>query len=337
MASWDFAYGGHLAEGDTLKRRQLAPILSDGRAWGAAVAAYHANESMRGYYAATAMLDSMLDDYNAQVERGFRPTPEQCVMQQLRLSKVLEHYIEKTLPLPNLTRLEGEINVPIWSRGKGGKSNLYRFQCFIDGWMIDGNRNQWIIEFKLRSALYEAEQILLSRQPRWYSWGLREVLRGMGQKENIVGLYMEERLNEYPKPPNWKNGVKEHKGMRVPSEDKRQITTPELYIAACEEAGIRPAQELVSHLAQRRWQHRVPIIFRKGELDEAGAELVSAAKLIRDLDSGEFMPIRNAKPANCRSCEFRPICAEPKDTHYVNTLFARTVPKRLRSPEEEAA
>ena len=44
FARWDFAYGGHLA-GATLKPREIAPVLSDGRAWGNAVAAYHAADA----------------------------------------------------------------------------------------------------------------------------------------------------------------------------------------------------------------------------------------------------------------------------------------------------
>lgn len=335
-ASWDYAYGGHLTGGDTLKKRQLSPILSNGRAWGAAAAAFHATGS--SYEAIKALHDSIKADYIAQLERGFKPTADQLVDQQEKMLGVLEDYVSTIDALPNLTRLEGEINVPMLSRaGAIRKSSVYRFQCYIDGWTINWEGHQWIVEFKFRGELQDPELIQLSRQPRWYAWALREVMRKQGKDEHLVGVLYEERLAEAPKLPKMVRGTKEYKGMQVPSTDKRQKTTPALYEAACKEIGVPPDQELMLHLGQRLWQLRTPIVFRPGELDEAGDELVSAAKLIRDLDSNELLPIRNAKSINCRGCEFKQICANPRDTLYVDTMFVRGLPKRDSKRSKEIA
>ena len=47
-----FQYTGRLTGGETLKRKQIAVELSNGRAWGAAVAAWH------GFPADTSLLDA---------------------------------------------------------------------------------------------------------------------------------------------------------------------------------------------------------------------------------------------------------------------------------------
>src|SRR5690349_16333938 len=54
-AQWDFAYGGHRV-GATLKPRVLAHPLGRGRAWGAAVAAWHAHDGMFAPWAAHSAL-----------------------------------------------------------------------------------------------------------------------------------------------------------------------------------------------------------------------------------------------------------------------------------------
>ena len=63
---------------------------------------------------------------------------------------------------------------------------------------------------------------------------------------------------------------------------------------------------------------------------------MSAACLIRDLDSGERIPIRNVRPQNCRSCAFREICPAP-DSELVDAWFERVPPKRDRETIQEEA
>jgi hypothetical protein len=264
-ARWDFAYGGRLA-GATLKPKELAPILSEGRAWGAAVAAWHqhAGEVIAPWYAHEALRKSLDADELEMRAAGFPTALEHRVEMEARLGAMLDHYCETAEPLHGLERLEGEIVVKLPSRGGRRASSLYGFQCFLDGFTNeDGER--WLVEFKLRNRLTEPVLLERQRQPRWYAWA--EAKAG---KKQPLGVIVDERLNDVPKPP------------------------------------------------------------RVGELEQAGQELVSAARLIRDLDNGVLAPIRNAKRVNCSYCKFAQICTEPGDEILVDSLFRRTEPKRLR-------
>jgi hypothetical protein len=160
---------------------------------------------------------------------------------------------------------------------------------------------------------------------------LRELQRASQTDYELVGVLVDERWNEAPKPARMLTSYNRPR----PSHAKDQRCTLDSYLAICEEYNERPREETEEALRTRRWQQRIPIPFREGELDEAGLELVSAAKLIQQLDSGELYPIRNSKPANCRYCQFKRICNDPMDRVYVDLEFERQVPKKHR--EEVAA
>jgi hypothetical protein len=325
-ARWDFAYGGRLA-GSTLKARETAFGLYAGRAWGAAVAAWHQHAGelppipqMEAHAALKAALEQEVVEAG---ERGVLLPLATIVETEERLATMLDHYAATTDPLPGLTMLEHEALVPVPSRGDSSRaSNRYRFQAFYDGYtVIDGQ--QWIVEFKLRTRLTEPTLLERQRQPRWYAWALARAQDGHAP----VGVIVDERLNDLPKPPQMTE-----KRSR-PSHTARQLCTPEAYIDVCHEWNEQPKPEVVEGLRARRWGQRFPILFSPGELAQAGQELTSAAKLIRDLDSGETFPIRNAKRMECQFCRFRDICSHPEDDVFVETLFERTVPKRLRGKE----
>lgn len=327
FAQWDFRYGGRLA-GDSLRAKLVAPVLSDGRAWGAAVAAWHASEAPFDLFLErSAMLarwqahEAMIASFAQSATFDFGRLAEH----QERLGLILDHYMATAEKLPNLTRLEGELDVALPSRRGVHSSNRYRFRGFLDGFTVDEHGNEWLVEFKLRRQLQRAAQIQLSRQVRWYAWArMRESDRP------VVGVLVDERLNEAPRPARI---VKGRKGQPAPSHAVDQLTTPESYRALCRELGDEPHENVVEALKAREWQKRTPIIFRPGELEEAAEELVTAAKLIRELDAGDLFPIRNASPMHCNGCEFREICAAPDDVFYVDSLFERVLPKRLRSRE----
>ena len=318
-AQWDFRYGGHLA-GDALRSRVTAPILREGRAWGAAVAAWHqhADQMFARWDAQRALIETVAADAKEMSEAGVPLDTEAQLAMEERLMAMLEHYSSIAPPLLNLTRLEGEIDVPLWSRSSHRSSARYRFLCRLDGLTVDHDGSKWLVEFKLRRDLTPVHLLQIMPQHRWYAWAYQ---RETGDR--IVGVLIDERVNAVPEAPRiLANG-------KV-SSDKRQVTTPELYVAACNERGQLPEQEVVVNLEARRWQQVSPIQFRQGELEEAGAELVSAAKLIRDLDSGELAPIRNARRANCNWCQFRHICPNPRDRLLVDVDFERIPPKRQR-------
>jgi CRISPR/Cas system-associated exonuclease Cas4 (RecB family) len=324
-ARWDFQYGGRLA-GSTLKPRETERRLSDGRAWGAALAAYHANahQLFPLMEARAALTRQINEDAEAQMDAGIPVDLVQLVEMELRLGAMLDHYVATAPPMPGtLTRVEDALDVPLPSRGAGRSSSRYRFLGYIDGYL----EGPWIVEYKLRDSLQPLWLIELSQQTRWYAWALQRLQGGSGP----VGVIVDERLNEAPKP-----AAITPKTRKV-SHTAHQLTTPESYLAACEEMGEDPHDDVVRDLHSRVWQQRHQIPFRPGELEEAGEALVSAAKLIRDLDSGEFQPVRNAVPMLCRSCRYRRICANPHDELFVESLYERTVPKRLRTPDPMAA
>jgi len=318
FARWDFRYGGRLA-GDALTALSTPAILYEGRAWGAGVAAWHAHggELFASWEAHKALRASLRQDALDMQNRGFPLDVVTLVESEERLGAMLDHHIQTSEPLPNLTRLEAEMEVGIPSRGGRHASNRYRFLCYIDGYTeLDGQ--QWIVEFKLRGSLTPADLLQRQRQPRWYAYALAQM-----QGFHPTGVIVDERLNlALARPKVNKDGK--------PSHDKRQRITAEDYIETCRELGDEPRFDVVQSLRERGWQQRVPILFRPDELEEAGHELRDAAKLIRDLDSGELYPLRHATRSTCNGCDFKAICSEPQDTSYVDTLFARTPPKRER-------
>ena len=322
QARWDFGYGGRLA-GDALKPLLAAPILREGRAWGAAVAAWHAGSEQLAFAPYVALHRSIQEDVDAIREAGLPLDPDEPIEMQKRLEALFEHYTSVVPKLPNLTRLEDEVDVPLLSRTSGHSSSRYRFQAFLDGLTTDENGRRWIREYKLRGRLTPVHLLQIAPQHRWYGWSWTR-LTG----EPIVGVQVDEWLNVTPHEPRvLANG-------KV-SQEKSQVITPELYIAACERTGTEVKPEVVEALGARVWGQVVSLLFRPSELEEAGRELVSAAKLIRDLDSGELWPIRNVSQAHCNGCAFRSICPAPGDRLLVDSQFERRVPKRLRGLEVE--
>ncbi len=325
QAQHAFRYTGRLTDGDALKPRATAPRLREGRAWGAAVAAWHANADlgpMPAFVPAVkALEDSLAEDAAEQKEAGVYMAEEHAEF-SARLGSLLVHYTDTADQLA-IDRLEGQLLVGIPSRNGGRKSTRYRFEGYVDGVHLDGAGRTWIVEFKNRNRLSSFEQIQRSPQIRRYAWAYRE-----RYGVDVAGVIVDERLNEIPKPARILASGKA-------SHAKDQLTTPELYIAACEETGEEPKPETVEALTQRKWQARHTVIFRPGELDETGRELVSAAKLIQQLDSGELYPIRKPPPQGCGGCAFREICDSP-DGDLVDAYFRRVPPKRARSNKEEA-
>jgi len=314
QARWDFKYGGHLA-GSALREKTVTPLLSGGRAWGAAVATWHANvdKLTSGELAIEAMDASLEADAEKMREHGVFDEEEHARL-RTELLGMLVHYVETAEPVLMDEVLEQELLVPIPSRTGVRSSSRYKLQCFLDATeTVDGA--VWINEFKLRTSLTPVSVIVNSRQIRWYAWAYQQQF-GVP----VAGVWVNERLREVPKPARVLKSGK-------PSHAKDQMTTVASYEAVCREAGEEPKQEVLEALRSRKWQQRVPVMFRESELEEAGRELVAAAKLISQLDSGDLMPLRNVHRGNCVSCPFRDVCPSP-DGELVEALFERRPPKR---------
>jgi hypothetical protein len=328
-ARWDLSYGGRLA-GDALTPRQTAAILSDGRAWGAAVARFHAATGLFGPIDAhDALVKSLYADARESAERGFDIAVEDLLERQDNLGQMLDHYMQTAERLDGLEQLEREIAVPLPSRsGRTERgSNRYWFHCFIDGhWTSD---HPWIVEFKLRDSLGPTELIDKQPQYRWYAWARARELKWSGP----VGVLIDERLKQVPLPARIVQAKRKGEGVngRVPSHAD-QLTTVDRYDALCQEFGIEPNPVTREALGARTWQRRTQLILTPSDLAEAGRELSSAAQQVRDHDSGRLWPIRNGSPAHCRGCRFKAICSEPQNSFEVNALFERHPAKREREP-----
>jgi CRISPR/Cas system-associated exonuclease Cas4 (RecB family) len=355
QAQWDFNYGGYLA-GDCLKPRAVPTRLQEGSAWGAGVAAFHAATEDKVDAGIMAIAKSLDDEAEKLKRKGvYDAVAHSQIAHKLR--SLLEQYAEeeetRDVPLEGLGRLEEELLVPLPSRSGKGDSNRYFLQVFFDGVLEDADGRIWLVEFKLREQLSALELITNGRQIRYYAWAYE---REYGRP--VAGVIVDERLNAEPKPPkivNSKKGVgvevevdvldketKEPTGdkkmvWRAPSTDKAQLTTPELYKAACEEYGVEVDEAMVAALGDRQWSQRQRIFLSKREVEESGTELVSLGRQVAGVDSGEVYPVRNVKPQNCKGCRFREICNDPHDTELVDSLFDRRPPKRDRDPENKEA
>ena len=322
QARWDFSYGDQLA-GSSLKEKAVAPLLSGGRAWGAAIAAYHvhAGQVDAGELAIAAMDESLQADAERQREFGVHDQSEHDEL-RTRLLAILVHQIEANEPIVMDAMTERELLVPIPSRTGRRSSSKYKLLCYIDATETMSDGSVWLDEFKLRGSLYPAKLIVMSRQIRWYAWAYQQAT---GQK--VTGVWMNERLNEAPKPPRVLASGKL-------SHAKDQLTTAAAYIAACEEYGEEPVTTTIEELQARKWGQRVPVMFREDELEEAGLELVSAAKQIHAMETRQLFPLRNAKRQNCGWCPYRDVCPSPNN-ELIDALFERLPPKKDRKVGED--
>jgi hypothetical protein len=184
------------------------------------------------------------------------------------------------------------------------------------------------VEFKLRASLTPVDLIAKAPQHRWYAWARRQELGWPG----AIGVIVDERVKQAPLPPRTVKAKRKGEGRNglTVSHALDQPTTPGLYLRACEALDTEPRPEALQAFSARLWQHRAFLTFTPTELDSAGYELVSAAQIVRDLDSGRLVPIRNGTRANCGGCRFKPICLEPDNDFAVNSQYVRVPPKRDR-------
>lgn len=337
QAKHDFRYVGQLA-GSALRPKVVTPAMREGRMWGRMVAAWHQHHTMEA--AVAALNQALKDDAKEQRNAGL-------FLQELhdeteeKMLGCFAHYIQDA-PLLNLVTPERELVVPIPSRtGRGTASSIYRFQTYLDGVIeTDMDGRDWIVEFKFRTRLTAFEQVARDRQNRLNAWAWA---RETGH--DIAGIIVDERLAEVPKPARIVKEKRKGEGIdgMVPSHAKDQMCTPDAYIALCAEYGVQPSDETVAALTGRSWQNRHTLILRPGEIAAAGRLLVSAARQIRDLESGRNFPIANPTTQRCGGCAFKGICAEPSDRELVDALFHRTPAKKDRPalkpqpPQEIAA
>jgi hypothetical protein len=292
--------------GSSLVPRVTAPVLREGRAWGAAVAAWHATGSLTD---ATDALNAALDEDAARMRAAGAPDDGERDLIASKLDGVLQHYVSVTTRL-QLDSPEHGFDVQVRTG--------WRLHGRFDGLHIDADGRVWIVEFKLRRRLTDLGMLALDRQGRRYAWAWREATG-----EQLAGVIFDETLNQVPQPPRvLASGATSH--------DVRQHTTADWYVASCADTGTTPSVRTVDALRARRWHQRHRVTFTAGELEDTGRELVSLTRLIGDLESGRITPFRAPSTRTCPGCPFRDVCNDPRDTGVVDALFTREPAKRDR-------
>lgn len=317
-----FAYTGVLTDGRTLKPKTAAPVLRQGRAWGAAVAAWHANQDGEPIeQGLTAIALSLELDALDQRDNGTYDATEHEQTEDHLKALLLDYAIDAE-PL-NLTRLEHKLHVGIPSRTGKQTSNRYRLLAFLDGVHTDEEGRDWIVEFKCRKRLSDFDMVAKARQTRWYAWAWH---KKTGRR--IAGVLVDERLNATPSP------VKLNKDG---SPSKVQSCRPDAYLKAFENRENGADLDVLQKLQSKQWQRRHVLLLTPTEIDEAGRQLASVGSLIHQLDTGSLFPVRNPSPMRCPGCAFKDVCVDPGDTDLVDALYLRRTPKRDKEPMNVAA
>lgn len=351
----DLQYSGQLLGGETLRPKTDAPILRDGRAWGAMVAAWHQTGDVA---VAELEMRKLLDEDADKMLAA--DVPMEVVADGVEetstfLINLLADYCREhdapTLDPATSGRIPGDrpeeqLLVPLLSRSGKSDSNRYVFDGRLDLVYTDERGLDWIIEFKLRKSLTSYAMIKRDPQFRRYAWAWK---RATGRE--IAGVIIDERRKDVPLPPRMvkakkmsdaqkayraeckKAGEEEDKEYfssladLVPSHAKDQLCTAEAYEANCKECGVDPDPETVEALTARQWQQRVPIFLSKKALEIVGLELTGAGQDIHNADTGMTYPRAKPSNMNCGGCPFNDICDDLDNTEYIDFLFNRKPPK----------
>lgn len=309
---WDLSYGGQTLNGVTLKGRIPHYYLRRGRAWGQGVQAWHTTGDAN--LALNVMLTALEQDADEQKRNGVYLPDEHAEMYEL-LSACMLHY---TATMPRLALAEPEKRLLVKIPHLRG----WRLDARLDGVAtVDGELYPY--ESKLRNTLSSLEQITLSRQPRWYAAAWRTATG-----KTPAGFIVDERLAKAPEPDS---PVRFNKDGSI---SKVQSCTPEAYNDACYHRGQPVDDEVLDRAAKRHdprtYHARHTVRFTEKEMDEAEAQMVSAAHLIRMHERGILTPIRNPSRQRCPSCTFREICASPT-LEEAHAFFDFQPPKRART------
>jgi hypothetical protein len=303
------AYTGALTGGQALVPRETPMLLREGKAWGRAMAALHGawDQTTHLVDAEQAARESIREDAAERERWGLADPEAERAALELVLG-CLHHYYTTAELLP---LFGAETHLVMSLPAQQRHSNRYKLEAYLDGLHAD-EHGTWVVEFKWRaSRLQDYELAARQRQLRWYAWAWQE-----HTGRAITGVILDERLGQVPEP------VRLNQDGRV---SRVQTSTPEAYQAA---GGRDP--EVLEKLRLKVWQARRRIVFREHELEQAGWELRSLARLVQLYDSGQLAPIRHAHERNCRGCRFRSICDDPFDRDLVDSLFERVPPKRER-------
>lgn len=301
-AKWGFGYGD--LAGFAIRPKAPALRLREGRAWGAAVQAFHTRTpgSDPVVRAHDVLVTSLMDDAAFMESHGVGNDEEyQETVERMR--EMLIHYCA-TVPRLNLVGSEVELEV--------AHSDGWTYRCHLDGIHQDEDGYLWVVEIKLRTPgnFAPLEQVQLWRQVRWYALALEEKFDSERLRQ-VRGVIVDERLNAAAKPVAYnKNG----------SVSATQSCLYEEYMQACASLGQEPHPPTVARLQAKVWQQRHEVYFRPDEMRDALYELESAATLLSLYHDHRLRPIRNPG-RQCATCAFLDICVDPKDERLRDALY----------------
>lgn len=320
-ARWSFAHG-HLA-GHPIRPMHTALRLREGRAWGAAVQAWHTRVEGEANLdpivrAHAALVDSLMDDQAFMERNGQAVDEEEFNTTAEKLEAALIQYVATSQRL-NLVGSEVQLEM--------AHEDGWTYRCHLDGVHMDEDGYLWVVEFKLRDPgnFTPLEVVQLWRQVRWYALALDGYGDNAGA-DIVRGVIVDERLNGAPKP------VRLNKDRHVSAVQSCML---EEYLAACDgdprygSLVTEPNEKTVAQLTAKVWQQRHAVLFTASEMHEALLELESAADLIGLYDGGRLRPIRNPSPRNCGYCPFNAICPDPSDERLRDSLY---VPAQVAQP-----
>lgn len=154
----------------------------------------------------------------------------------------------------------------------------------------------WIYDHKTAAQFGQTEHLELDQQCGSYVWACKKIL-GL----DVSGVIYGELRKKAPKDPDiLQSGL--------PSRNKSQSTTPEMYRAYLQEKGIpeEPYQDFLQSLAADGQQY-----FRRIEVHRSDAEMAALeANIVNEsidmIDNPRIYP--NPSRWNCNGCKFRTPC-----------------------------
>jgi hypothetical protein len=196
--------------------------------------------------------------------------------------------------------VEWKFQIPVYDRWSNplivnGRPVVYQLR--VDMVAEHGDGTVWIWDHKTAGALGDIDHLELDIQLSSYMWAL-----AVKTGKPVSGFMYNELEKKVPHPPKVnKNGTL--------SQDKRQLTTHQLYTEAIEELGLDPGpySDMLEHLQanERDYFRRTPVRRSARELAVQGEYVVAEA---RDMLSGPSI-YPNPGKFNCGGCDFRPPCA----------------------------
>lgn len=286
-------YGEQLA-GSSIKPKTEAALLNSGSLWDVTVKSYNHD----GLEAALRTLHATAPADTAEDQQEFE-----------KMTALIRRYAGINPPMRTVTIDPYDVSVSSILELTIRPDDLYYTgKGFGDGEM-------WYVEYKLRKSLTSVEYLQRDFQTKLYVWGARRL--GVP----IVGVIMDETLNELPAEVRYNNDGRPSKTQTCSADDYRK---------GCISGGYVPDPLVLKKLELRKVHQRVPIYYEHFDLEDIEATINAAYAHITYLERGIIRPTRIRNPMLCRLCTFNQICEHP-EPDAVDFLYDRRPAKKDRN------